>query len=140
MRMAFINVPVADKEASKSFYSALGFTPNPQFESDTTACIVVEENIFVLVHEPTRWRDFLHSEPAPAGTTAFMVALSAGSREECDDLKAKALANGGSPYGPAQDLGFMYGTSFCDPDGHVWEVTWMDVPAAAEAGGINQPS
>nr|WP_299037756.1 VOC family protein [uncultured Pseudokineococcus sp.] len=138
--MAFINVPVADKEVSKSFYSALGFTPNPQFESDTTACIVVEENIFVLVHEPTRWREFLHSEAAPAGTTAFMVALSAGSRQECDALRAKALAHGGSPYGPAQDLGFMYGTSFRDPDGHVWEVTWMDVPAAAESGGLDQPS
>lgn len=140
MRMAFINVPVADKEASKSFYSALGFTPNPQFESDTTACIVVEENIFVLVHEPERWKKFLHSEAAPAGTTAFMVALSADSRDECDTLRAKALANGGSEYGPAQDHGLMYGTSFRDPDGLVWEVTWMDLAAAAEAGGINAPS
>ena len=136
MRMAFLNVPVADKEASKAFFSALGFSPNPQFESDDTACVVIEENIFVLVHEPSRWRDFLHSEPAPAGTTEYLLALSAGSRQECDDLKAKALANGGAEYGPAQDFGFMYGTSFRDPDGHVWEVSWMDLEAAARAGGI----
>jgi predicted lactoylglutathione lyase len=137
VRMAFLNVPVASKEASKAFFSALGFTSNPQFESDDTACIVIEENIFVLVHEPGRWKDFLHSESAPAGTTEYMLALSADSRAECDDLKAKALANGGAEYGPAQDFGFMYGTSFRDPDGHVWEVSWMDLEAAAQAGGIN---
>lgn len=140
MRMAFLNVPVASKEASKAFFSALGFAPNPQFESDDTACIVIEENIFVLVHEPSRWKDFLHSKSAPAGTTEYMLALSADSRQECDDLVAKALANGGSVYGPATDLGFMYGTSFRDPDGHVWEVSWMDLAAAAEAGSIGEPA
>ena len=137
MRMAFLNLPVADKEVSKTFFAALGFQHNPQFEDDTTACIVIEENIFVLVHEPEKWKQFLHSEPAPQGTNEFMVALSASSREECDQLKAGALAHGGAEYGPTQDHGWMYGTSFRDPDGHVWEASWMDVEAAAQAGGVN---
>jgi len=136
MRMAFINLPVADKEVTKSFFTALGFSLNPQFEDDTTACIVIEENIIVLVHEPEKWAQFLHSDPAPKGTNEFMLALSASSREECDKLKADALANGGAEYGPTQDFGWMYGISFLDPDGHVWEASWMDVEAAAEAGGI----
>nr|WP_245885296.1 VOC family protein [Kineococcus rhizosphaerae] len=138
--MVFINQPVADKERSKAFFTALGFSLNPQFEDDTTACVVIEENIIVLVHEPEKWKQFLHGDPAPQGTTESMVALSASSRQECDDLKAAALANGGAEYGPTQDYGWMYGISFLDPDGHVWEASWMDLEAAAQAGGINQPT
>jgi predicted lactoylglutathione lyase len=136
MRMAFVNLPVADKEVTKAFFAALGFSANPQFESDTTACIVIEENIFVLVHEPERWKEFLHSDPSPKGTNEFMLALSASSREECDELKANALANGGAEYAPSMDFGWMYGISFLDPDGHIWEASWMDVEAAAQSGGI----
>ena len=140
MRMAFLNLPVASKEVTKSFFTALGFSLNPQFEDEGTACVVLEENIIVLVHEPAKWAQFLHSEAAPKGTNEVMIALSAGSRQECDELKTKALSNGGAEYAPAMDFGWMYGTSFLDPDGHVWEVSWMDVEAAAQAGGINPPS
>jgi uncharacterized protein len=136
VRMAFVNLPVADKEASKAFFAALGFRANPQFESASTACVVIEENVFVLVHEPERWREFLRTEPAPKGTNEVMIALSAASREECDELRAAALAHGGAEYAPVQDFGWMYGTSFLDPDGHVWEVSWMDVQAAVAAGGV----
>ncbi len=125
-RMIFVNLPVADKERSKGFFTGLGFALNPDFEDEGTACVVLEENIVVLVHAPEKWARFLHSEAAPAGTTEVMLALSAGSREECDDLRARALAGGGAEYAPAMDLGFMYGTSFRDPDGHVWEASWMD--------------
>ena len=125
-RMVFINTEVADLEVSKAFFTGLGFPLNPQFQDETTACVVLEENIVVLVHTHEKWAQFLHSEQAPAGTTEFVHALSAASREECDDLRARALAHGGSEYGPAMDYGFMYGTSFRDPDAHVWEVSWMD--------------
>ncbi len=137
MRMAFINLPVADKEVSKTFFTALGFSVNPQFEDETTACVVLEENIIVLVHEPEKWKQFLHTDAAPKGSNEVMVALSCADRAECDDLKAKALANGGAEYAPTMDFGWMYGTSFLDPDGHIWETSWMDVAAAAEAGGVN---
>ncbi|NAZ75780.1 glyoxalase [Kineococcus sp. T13] len=135
MRMVFINLPVADVQASAAFFTGLGFGLNPQFSDDTTTCVVLEENIIVLLHAPAKWKEFLHSEPAPEGTTEVMHALSATSREECDDLRARALAHGGSEYAPAMDFGWMYGTSFRDPDGHVWEVSWMDVEAAAQADG-----
>jgi predicted lactoylglutathione lyase len=135
--MVFVNLPVADKEVSKAFFTALGFSLNPQFEDETTACVVVEENIIVLVHEPVKWKQFLLTEAAPSGSNEVMVALSCADRAECDDLKAKALANGGAEYAPTMDFGWMYGTSFLDPDGHIWETSWMDVAAAAEAGGIN---
>ncbi|WP_218885476.1 VOC family protein [Kineococcus aurantiacus] len=138
--MVFINLPVADKEVSKTFFTALGFTLNPQFEDETTACVVVEENIVVLVHEPSKWQQFLHSQAAPKGTNEVMVALSCADRAECDALKAAALAHGGGEYAPTMDLGWMYGTSFLDPDGHVWETSWMDVEAAAAAGGIGEPA
>ena len=137
MRMAFINLPVADKEVAKTFFTALGFSLNPQFEDETTACVLIEENIVVLVHEPAKWKQFLRSEPAPKGTNEVVIALSAAGREECDELKAKALANGGAEYAPTQDHGWMYGVSFLDPDGHVWEASWMDLEAAAQAGAVD---
>ena len=130
-RMIYINLPVADLQKSKDFFTALGFTLNPQFSDEQTACVVIDENIVAMVMTEERFAGFLHSPRAASGSTEVLLALSASSREECDDLKGKALANGGSEYGPAVDQGFMYGTSFRDPDGHVWEVTWMD-PAALQ--------
>ncbi|WP_432535877.1 VOC family protein [Kineococcus arenarius] len=136
MRMIFVNLPVSDLEASRTFFTSLGFSLNPEFSDEGTTCVVVEENVIVLLHGPDKWKGFLHSQPAAPGTTEVMLALSASSREECDDLRAGALAHGGSEYAPAMDFGWMYGVSFRDPDGHVWEVNWMDVEAARQAGGV----
>ena len=135
MRMVFINLPVADVQASAAFFTGLGFGLDPRFSDDTTTCVVLEENIIALLHAPAKWKEFLHSDPAPEGTIEVMHALSAARREERDDLNARALAHGGSEYGPSMDFGWVYGTSFRDPDGHVWEVSWMDVEAAAQAAG-----
>ncbi|NAZ85682.1 VOC family protein [Kineococcus indalonis] len=135
MRMIFINLPVSDLGASEKFFTSLGFAKNPDFSDDGTTCVTVEENVIALLHSPEKWKGFLHSEPAAPGTTEVMLALSASSREECDDLRERALANGGSEYAPAMDFGWMYGVSFRDPDGHVWELSWMDLEAAAQAGG-----
>ncbi|NAZ83270.1 glyoxalase [Kineococcus sp. R8] len=129
--MVYINLPVADVDASASFFSSLGFTLNPRFSDETTRCVVIEDNIITMLHAPEKWAQFLQGEAAPRGATEVMIALSAADRAECDDLRAKALANGGAEYAPTTDLGFMYGTSFRDPDGHCWEVTWMD-PATIE--------
>ncbi|MFB9378261.1 VOC family protein [Kineococcus gynurae] len=128
-RMIFVNLPVADKERSKAFFTALGFALNPGFEDEGTACVVLEENIVVLVHTPEKWQQFLKGEPAPSGTVEVMLALSAESKDEAVQLKERALAAGGSAFADDMDFGYMYGTSWRDPDGHVWEASWMD-PAA----------
>ncbi len=127
MRMIFVNLPVTDLERAKAFYTGLGFGYNAQFSDDTAASVTVVENIVVLLLSREKFAGFVPGEVGdPARATSVLHALSAGSREEADDLLAKALAGGGKPWQPAQDHGFMYGTSFTDPDGNVWEAVWMD--------------
>jgi uncharacterized protein len=127
VRMIFVNLPVSDLAAAKAFYGGLGFAFNEQFSDERTASVVIDENIVVMLLTRDRFADFVNGEVgAPAAATTQLTALSAGSREEVDQLVERALANGGKPWKPAQDHGFMYGASFTDPDGHVWEVLWMD--------------
>ena len=127
MRMIFVNLPVTDLEKAKDFYSALGFTNNPQFTDDTAAAMVIEENIVVMLLTREKFSGFTAGPVGdPAQATSVINCLSAGSREEVDDQLARALAAGGKPWQPAQDHGVMYGTSFTDPDGNVWETMWMD--------------
>ncbi|MDD7937252.1 VOC family protein [Actinomycetospora lutea] len=132
MRSIFVNLPVADVAASRAFFDALGFTFNEQFCDESTACLVIEQNVFAMLMTHERFGDFVIGEVAdPRKTTEVLLALSADSREEVDRLKAAALANGGAEWKEDQDHGFMYGASFTDPDGHVWEAVWMD-PAVVE--------
>lgn len=130
MRMIFVNLPVTDLDRAKSFYEALGFAANPQFTDEHAAAMVVEENIVVMLLTRQRFADFTAGRVGdPAEVTTVINCLSAGSRDEVDDLLSRALGAGGKPWQPAQDHGVMYGTSFTDPDGNVWEAMWMD-PAA----------
>ena len=133
MRMIFVNLPVKDLQASKRFYEALGFCVNPQFTDETAACIVVDENIFVMLLTEAKFRDFIVGDIAdPARGVEVLNCLSCDSRVEVDATLAKALGAGGKPWKPVNDYGFMYGASFQDPDGHVWELMWMDPAAVAE--------
>jgi predicted lactoylglutathione lyase len=132
MRMVFLNLPVADLAASRAFYAGLGFSFNDQFSDERTTSVVVDEHIVVMLLTRDRFADFVTGPIGdPAAATTQLTCLSAGSREEADEFLARALASGGKPWKPAQDHGFMYGVSFADPDGHVWEVMWMD-PAAVQ--------
>jgi uncharacterized protein len=127
VRMIFVNLPVADLDRAKAFYAGLGFSFNEQFSDERTASVVISESIVVMLLTRDRFADFVvGSVGDPAEATTALNALSVDSREEADDLLSRALAHGGKPWQPAQDLGFMYGTSFTDPDGHVWETVWMD--------------
>ena len=136
MRMIFVNLPVKDLEASKRFFAALGFTFNAQFTDDTAAAMVVEENIVVMLLTETRFRDFITGDISDtAKGVEVLTCLSASSRAEVEDTIAKALAAGAKPWMPPQDHGFMYGHSFQDLDGHVWEVMWMDPAAVQPAEG-----
>jgi len=132
VRYIFVNLPVTDLDRAKAFYAGLGFTFNEQFSDERTASVVIEENIVVMLLTRDRFADFVPGEVGdPAQATSVLNALSAASRAEVDDLYARAIASGGKPWQPAQDHGFMYGTSFTDPDGNVWEAIWMD-PAAIQ--------
>jgi uncharacterized protein len=126
MRMIFVNLPVKDLEASKRFYSELGFENEPRFTDGQAACMVVDENIFVMLLVEDRFRDFITGEIADATTTEVLNCLSADSREQVDELVETAIAAGGKPWKPAMEDGPMYGGSFQDLDGHVWEVLHMD--------------
>ena len=130
-RMIFVNLPVRDVRTSREFYTALGFAVDEEFSDDQVACIVVSDTIFVMLLEHERFRDFITTDIADARTTTQVLnALSAASRAEVDDLVARAVAAGGVARTPIEDGG-MYGHSFADPDGHVWELIHMDMPTPA---------
>ncbi|GBU19970.1 MULTISPECIES: VOC family protein [Methylobacterium] len=131
MRMIFVNLPVRDLPAARTFFGALGFSFNEQFSDDAAACMVVSETIFVMLLTEPRFRDFITGEIADGfKVKEVLTCLSAESREAVDDMLAKALAAGARPWKPAMDYGFMYGISFQDLDGHVWEVMHMDMSGA----------
>lgn len=131
-RMIFINLSVRDLEASKAFFSALGFTYNPKFTDANAACMIVSEMACVMLLAAPYFQQFTKKEICDTSThSESLVALSCSSRAEVDDMVAKAIAGGGKHAMPAQDHGFMYGWSFYDLDGHHWEPMWMD-PAAAQ--------
>ena len=129
-RKLFVNLAVKDVARSTAFFGTLGFEFNPQFSSDNTASMVLSEHGYVMLLEEGRFRDFTSREICDTSRhTEGLFALSAASRDEVDHLVHTALANGGSAAQKPMDHGFMYGWSFYDPDGHHWEVFWMD-PAA----------
>lgn len=129
-RMIFVNLPVTDLEASKSFYEALGFENNPHFTDDTAACMVWSESINVMLLTHAKWRQFTQRPIPPSTSSEVMLALSRESKEAVDAMNETAAANGGTAdVNPAQDLGFMYNRNLADPDGHVWEAMWMDPTA-----------
>lgn len=131
-QMIFVNLPVNDVGTSKKFFTELGYTINPQFTTDDCACVVISDTIIAMLLGRQRYSDFTKKEIADATKTSeVLLCLSAESREKVDELVDKALAAGGSASGETQDHGFMYGRAFDDPDGHTWEVVWMD-PAAVE--------
>lgn len=134
MRKIFVNLPVKDLDASKRFFGALGFDFNPNFIDESAACMVVSDAIFVMLLTEARFRDFINDEIADASkTTEVLTCLSVEAREDVDALREMALAAGGKAWKPNMDHGWMYGSSFQDPDGHVWELVWMD-----EAGAQGQ--
>ncbi len=136
-KLIFINLPVRDLPRSIAFYEALGARKNEQFTDDTAACMVFSEIIHVMLLTHDKFRQFTPKTIADAReTTEVLICMSADSRDAVDEMTARAGAAGGviDP-GPKQDYGFMYGRSFEDLDGHIWEVMWMDVEAAKDAMG-----
>jgi predicted lactoylglutathione lyase len=130
-KMIFINLPVANLPQSKAFYEAIGFTNNPQFTNDSAAAMMWSDEIAVMLLTHDFWKTFTDKAIPNAHETAqVFLCLSHDSRESVDAIVAKAAAGGGrSEPTPTQDHGFMYGSSFEDPDGHIWENVYMDMAA-----------
>ena len=134
-KMIFVNLPVGDLAAATAFYESIGAEKNEQFCDGSASCMVLSETIFVMLLTHEHFTQFTPKKIADAHTTSeVLLCLSADSRGEVDGLVEKAVKGGGSKDPcPVQDHGFMYGRSFEDLDGHIWEVMWMDVAAATGA-------
>ena len=123
MRMIFVSLPVRDLPASRAFFTELGFAVNSEFSDSSCACLVVDRNIFVMLLAESRFRDYINGEVCdPTRATEVITCLSADSRAQVDDTIARAIAAGGKPWQPVVEDGPMYGGSFQDLDGHVWEL------------------
>jgi uncharacterized protein len=134
-KMIFVNLPVTDLQKSRAFVEALGAVNEPKFTDDTAACMTLSDRIHVMLLTHDKFRQFtpLPIANAHAGSQV-LLCLSADSRESVDSTLEQAVAAGGTADpSPKQDYGVMYGRSVADPDGHIWEIMWMDA-AAAEKG------
>jgi uncharacterized protein len=134
-RMIFVNLPVTDLKRATAFYETIGATKNPQFSDDTASCMVFSDTIYAMLLTHAKYAQFTSKEIVDARKSSeVLIALSADSRAEVDALVEKAKTGGVviDPT-PTQEHGFMYGRSFEDPDGHIWEVFWMDAVAATGA-------
>jgi uncharacterized protein len=141
-KLIFINLPVGDLARATAFYEAVGATKNPQFSDDTASCMVFSDTIHVMLLTHDKFLQFTPKKISDAKTTnQVLICMSADNREAVDDTIGRAARAGGrADPSPKQDFGFMYGRSFEDPDGHMWEVMWMDLEAhnkAMAAGQLN---
>jgi predicted lactoylglutathione lyase len=134
-KMIFVNLPVRDLQKSRTFVEAMGAVNEPRFTDDTAACMTFSETIHVMLLTHDKFRQFTPRPIADAAAgSQMLLCLSAESRESVDWTLERAVAAGGTADpAPKQDYGVMYGRSVADPDGHIWEIMWMD-PAAAERG------
>lgn len=128
-KQIFINLPVRDLKRATTFYTAIGATRNPQFSDDTASCMVLSDTIFVMLLTHAKWATFTKKPIVDARRESeVMLALSAENASAVDKITDAAGANGGkADVNPKQDLGFMYGRSFEDVDGHIWECMFLDM-------------
>ena len=133
-RKMLVNLAVEDLSRAVDFFTTLGFSFDPRFTDESATCMLIGEDGYAMLLTRSRFADFTTKETCDSRSqTEAILAVTADSREQVDTLTETALASGGTPAAEPMDHGFMYGRSFHDPDGHHWEVFWMD-PTAAEEG------
>ena len=126
----FVNLPVKNLDNSAEFFTRLGFKFNAQFTDQTATCMIVADDIFVMLLTEAKFKTFTPKEICDAKKgTEVLVCLSCESRPKVDELVRKAVAAGGTTYNEPQDHGFMYGHGFQDLDGHIWELIYMEPSA-----------
>lgn len=130
-QMIFINLPVNNLSHSKTFYEAIGFKQNNQFSDETAACMVISETIMVMLLTHPKWKQFTNRTiPNSKESAQVLLCLSRDSKTAVDEMVEAGKKFGGkADPNKIQDLGFMYGRSVEDPDGHIWEMMWMDTSA-----------
>ena len=123
----YLNLPVKNLKRSVEFFTKLGYTFNPQFTNENATCMIVSEDIFVMLLVEKFFRTFTDKSICDATkNTEAMIGLSCVSRAEVDEMVRKAVAAGGTSPRKPQDHGFMYGHGYEDLDGHIWEVFYME--------------
>jgi uncharacterized protein len=123
----FVNLPVEDLDKSKAFFGKLGYRFNPQFTDETAACMVITDDIYTMLLTKAKFQEFTRKPIADATqTTEVLTCLSVESKAKVDEILDAALAAGATEARDPMDYGFMYGRSFNDLDGHIWEIIWMD--------------
>ncbi|XHR98450.1 hypothetical protein ACFB49_00400 [Sphingomonas sp. DBB INV C78] len=135
--MIFVNLPVSDLDRSIAFYEAVGAVKDIRFcDEDSAAMMSFSENVHVMLLTHARFQGFTTRTIIDAHKSAqALLALSADEKADVDAIHDRAVRAGGTgDVNPVQDHGFMYGRAFADPDGHIWELVWMDVEAAMAAG------
>jgi uncharacterized protein len=126
----FVNLPVKNLNKTIEFFTKLGFKFNPQFTDENATCMIVGEDIFVMLLIENFFKTFTKKQISDTSkNTEVIVALSVEGREKVDQMINKAIESGGRESGEPQDHGWMYGRSFEDIDGHLWEVIYMDESA-----------
>lgn len=135
----FVNLPVTDLDRAKTFYTTLGFTVNEQFSDEKAACIVISGAIYVMLLTKPFFSTFTSKTIADTSSSIEVLnCLMGDKKEDVDDFLKKALAGGGRQSREIRDQGFMYDVAVEDPDGHVWEMGWMNMDAVA-AGEHMEP-
>lgn len=125
--LMFANLPVHNLATTRAFYEAIGFHFNPQFSDEAAACMVVSDTNFVMLLEHNRFSDFIDKPIADTrASCAALISISLDSAEAVRNLCESAFKNGARNYKAPQDLGFMFGWGFEDPDGNIIEPFWMD--------------
>jgi uncharacterized protein len=133
-RQIYVNLPVRNLERSKRFFTGLGFGFEPKFTDENAACMIVSDNIYVMLLTEAFFKNFTSKSLCDTSkSTEVLVCLSCESRAEVNDLVAKATAAGGTAPREPQDHGFMYQHGFEDPDGHTWELAYMEPGAQPHA-------
>lgn len=126
----FVNLPVRDLKRSMDFFGKLGFTFNSQFTDEAAACMIISEDIYVMLLTEDKFKTFTPKRICDATKCAeVLVCLSSGSKNEVNEMVRKAVAAGGTTYKEPEDHGFMYGHGFQDLDGHIWELVFMEPSA-----------
>ena len=124
----YVNLPVKDIEATRAFWTKLGFSINEQFSDDKAICVVLNEGaIYAMFLKEAYFKTFTNRPVAQGGTTQVLLAISVDAREAVDNLVKTAVENGGSKYSEPQDHGWMYQSAFADLNGHQWEVMYADI-------------
>ena len=123
----FVNLPVKDLNKTVEFFTKLGFTFNPQFTDENATCMIIGDNMFVMLLVEKFFKTFTKKKICDSTKDAeVIVALSAESREKVDQMINRVIEAGGRESREPQDHGWMYGRSFQDIDGHLWEIIHMD--------------